>query len=123
MRGFTRDEGGPLGVGLQDQASSRPKLLGTKSPVVSVSGKGAGKLRQARIRKTNEIEPSMTCRNALRRRRNREEFLFREKVQGEPVDCLGGVRHKDGVILIQALVRNMGTCGLDGKGEIQAEDP
>jgi hypothetical protein len=75
------------------------------------------------MRKTNDIEPLMTCRNAQRRRRNRTEFLVREKVQGKPADCLDGVRHKGGVILIQALVRNMGTCGLDAKGEIQAEVP
>jgi len=32
------------------------------------------------------------------------------QVQGEPVYCLGGVRHKGGVTLIQAFVRNVGTC-------------
>ena len=30
-------------------------------------------------------------------------------VQGKPVYCLSGVRHKDGVTLIQALVWNVGT--------------
>ena len=32
------------------------------------------------------------------------------QVQGEPVYCLGGARHKGGVNLIQAFVRNVGTC-------------
>jgi len=27
------------------------------------------------------------------------------------------------VIPVQGLVRNVGTCGLDAKGEIQVEDP
>jgi hypothetical protein len=45
------------------------------------------------------------------------------QVQGEPVYCLGGVRHKGGVNLIQAFVRNVGTCRLDVKGEAQVEDP
>ncbi len=40
-------------------------------------------------------------------------------VQGVPVNCLSGVRHKDGVILIQALVWNVGTCRSDDKGETQ----
>ena len=44
-------------------------------------------------------------------------------VQGKPAYCLSGVRHKDGVTLIQALVWNVGTCRFDGKGETQAEDP
>ena len=35
----TRDEGGPLGVGLQEQASSRLKLLWSKAMVVSVEEK------------------------------------------------------------------------------------
>ena len=45
------------------------------------------------------------------------------RVQGEPVACLGGIRHKGGVTLDQALVWNVGTCRLDVKGEIQGEDP
>ena len=43
-------------------------------------------------------------------------------VQGKPVYCLSGVRHKDGVTLIQALVRNVGTCRSDDKGETQVEE-
>ena len=42
---------------------------------------------------------------------------------GKPVYCLGGVRHKDGATLNQALVWNVGTCRSDDKGEIQVEDP
>jgi hypothetical protein len=44
-------------------------------------------------------------------------------VQGEPADCLGGARRIGGVNLNQALVRNVGTCRPDEKGEIQVEDP
>lgn len=45
------------------------------------------------------------------------------QVQEEPVACLVGIRHRGGVNLDQALVRNVGTCRLDDKGEIQGEDP
>jgi hypothetical protein len=45
------------------------------------------------------------------------------QVQGEPAYYLGGVRHKGGVNLNQALVRNVGTCRPDVKGETQVEDP
>ena len=42
---------------------------------------------------------------------------------GNPVYCLGGVRHKGGATLNQALVWNVGTCRSDDKEEIQVEDP
>ena len=42
-------------------------------------------------------------------------------VHEKPVACVGGARHRGGVTLDQALVRNVGTCRLDGKGEIQGE--
>jgi len=38
-----------------------------------------------------------------------------------PADCPTGTRHEGGVTLIQALVRNVGTCRPDVKGEVQAE--
>jgi hypothetical protein len=50
-------------------------------------------------------------------------FCTPGQVQGEPAYCLGGIRHKDGVNLIQALVLNVGTCRPDVKGETQVEDP
>jgi hypothetical protein len=50
-------------------------------------------------------------------------FCTPGQVQGGPAYCLGGIRHKDGVNLIQALVLNVGTCRPDVKGETQVEDP
>jgi len=43
--------------------------------------------------------------------------------QGEPADCLGGVRPKGGVSLIQAVLRNVGTWLADVKGGDQAGCP
>jgi hypothetical protein len=40
-----------------------------------------------------------------------------------PAYCPGGVRHKDGMTLIQAFARNVGTCRSDAKGKPQVEDP
>ena len=45
------------------------------------------------------------------------------QVQEKPVYCLGGVRHKSGVNLNQALVWNVGTCRPDAKGEAQMRGP
>ena len=41
----------------------------------------------------------------------------------KPVYCPSGGRHRGGVNVAQALVRNVGTYDCDVKGEIQAEDP
>jgi hypothetical protein len=40
---------------------------------------------------------------------------------GKPADGPTGVRHEGGVTLIPALVRPVGTCRPDAKGEAQAE--
>ena len=62
-RCFTEDEGRPLEVGLQEQASNRLKLRWSRAIVVSVDGKGGARLRQVRFEETNASEPLMTCRN------------------------------------------------------------
>ena len=41
----------------------------------------------------------------------------------EPVYRLNDIRYGGGVNLIQAFMRNVGTCRSDDKGEIQVEDP
>lgn len=46
----------------------------------------------------------------------------RRRWRGIPAYCSIGVRHEGGVISILALVRNVGTCRPDAKGEIQASD-
>jgi hypothetical protein len=45
VRCFVEDGGGPPGAGLQEQASNRHELLGSRALVVSVDGKGAAKDR------------------------------------------------------------------------------
>ena len=59
MRNCTKDEGGPLGAGLQEQASNHLKLLWPKAMVVSleekawqktVSGEDQGDERKRTIR-------------------------------------------------------------------------
>jgi len=118
-----RDEGRPLEAGLQGQASSRPKLLRSKAWVVNVAGKVAARLRQARIEETNASEPLMTCRKVINDVKTRPVSLAWDKPKGSLLTGLGGVRHKGGVNLIQALMGNVGTCRLDEKGKAQVEDP
>ena len=45
------------------------------------------------------------------------------QVQREPAAWLDGIRHRGGVNLSQVFVRNVGTCRLDAKGEIQTDEP
>jgi hypothetical protein len=73
------------------------------------------------LKETNESEPPMTCRNAFRRRRNRDpDFYPASKGWEAPANCPTGVRHEGGVTLGQASIRNTGTCRSDAKGETQA---
>ena len=89
--------------------------------MVSVVGKGGGILRQVCLKETNESEPLMTCRKA----RSDVETGIRTSIPREdweaPDHCPIGVRHEGGVILIQALIRNVGSCRPDAKGEIRAD--
>jgi len=62
-RSYTRrDEGRPLGVGLQEQAPNHLKLHGLRAFVVSVDGKGMTRSCQVRFRETSASEPLMRCR-------------------------------------------------------------
>jgi len=115
------DEGWPLGVGLQDQAPNHLELRRSRVGVVSVEGKAAAGLRQVRIGKTNNSEPSMTCRELSQWRRNRDGRLARDRAQRGPAYWLGGARHKGGVSSIQALMWNVRTCRSDAKERAQAE--
>lgn len=90
--------------------------------VVSVSEK-AGSTRQVRTGKTNVSESSVTCRKRMDAIETELQSLARDKAQGIPVYCLSGGRHKGGVSPGQALVRNVGTCHPDAKGELQVVDP
>jgi hypothetical protein len=90
--------------------------------VVSETEK-AGPTRQVCAGKTNASEPLRTCR----KRRDVIEtgllLLARDQARGMPADCPSDDRHEDGVSPAQALVRNVGTCRLDAKGDLQVVDP
>ena len=121
MENYIRDEGGPLGIGLQGQVSNRLELRRSRVVVVSVEGKAVARPQQVGSEKTNESEPLMTCRELYQQRRNRIGRLVRDEAQREPADWLGGVRHKDGVSSDQALMWNVRTCRSDAKRRTQAE--
>jgi hypothetical protein len=79
---------------------------------------------QVTIKKTNASEPLMKCRKTHNRRRNRDrDSVPRIGLRARPARCSTGVRHEGGVILMEAWVRNAGTCRADAKGEAQAGSP
>jgi hypothetical protein len=90
--------------------------------VVSVSEK-ARQTRQVSAGKTNASEPLTMCRKRRDVIETRLLSLVWDKARKAPVYWPSGDRHEDGVIPVQGLVRNVGTCRLDAKGEIQVEVP
>ena len=65
----------------------------------------------------------MTRRKAIQLTSKPGSVVGLGRVQTLPVYGLIGVRRGGGVIPIQALVRNVGTCHPDGKGEIRTGSP
>ena len=90
--------------------------------VVSETEK-AGRTRQVSAGKTNESEPPMKCRKRRDVIETGLQLLARDEARRVPVDCPSGDRHEGDVSPAQALVRNVGTCCLDAKGELQVVDP
>jgi hypothetical protein len=118
----TTDEGGPLGAGLQEQASNHRQLLWSKAMVVSVTGKGAARPRQVRSRETKRMNHRKRV-ESVGTASKPGRVVSLGQARGIPVYCPSGARHRGGVNLDQAVVRNVGTFRLDAKGEIQVEDP
>ena len=91
--------------------------------MVSVQEKAEQGPVRCATEKTNASEPLMTCRKRRDVIETGLELLARDRVGGRPAYGPGGDRHEGGVSPVQALVRNVGTCRLDAKGEIQVEAP
>ena len=119
----TRDEGRPLGLGLQGQGPNHRQLRGHNGPGGERARKRRDVSRQVCAEKTNVSEPSSTCRNEKDVVESGLQSLARERAWEVPADGPGDDRHQDGVIFAQALVWNVGTFGLDAKGELQVAGP
>lgn len=70
---------------------------------------------QVRIKKMNESEQPMTCRKAIKQTSKLGSVIDLGQVQIVPVDRLDGVRCRGCMILIQALMWNVGTCWSNAK--------
>ncbi len=92
----TRDEGWPLGLGLQDQGPNHRKLRRHNGRGGERCGKG-GITRQVCAGKTNASEPLMTCRKRCNVAETRLQLLAWDEARREPADWPSGDRHEDGV--------------------------
>ncbi len=71
----------------------------------------------------NEIEPLiLKCRKRRDVIETRGESLTWDKVWKGPVYGPDGDRHKGGMSVIRARMRNVGSCGADAKGEGQGDE-
>jgi hypothetical protein len=68
-------------------------------------------------------EPLKTCRKHMDVIETGFQSLIRDKFGRSLLTARVVTGMKVGAIPVQALVRNVGTCRLDAKGELQAEDP
>ena len=107
------------------ESGNRPRLQTARScarvraRVVSVRGKGGLKARQVTPQKTNNSEPPMRCRNlvvdAIETRLLNRVW---DRVEGEPVFCLDGGRHRGGVSWERGDCVERGNLALGCQGRI-----
>jgi hypothetical protein len=119
----TRDEGRPLGAGDQEQAPNHRKLLPLRAVVASVAETAGRDPVRYDPAETSASEPLMTCRKSI-------DGVETGIGVGPAISASGaletgsrGTRLGGGVTPDQALVRNVGTCRPDAKGDIQVGDP
>ena len=107
------------------ESGNRPRLQTARScarvtaRVFSVRGKVECESLQVTPKKTNKSEPPMRCRNLVVNAI--ETRLFRrvwDKVEGEPVFCLDGGRHRGGVSWERGNCAERGNLALGCQGRI-----
>jgi hypothetical protein len=72
----------------------------------------------------SRLQTTLSCIGKISEMASKLRYLEILRISSEGACyCLGGVRHRDGMNLILAFERNVGTCRFDVKGEIQVENP
>ncbi len=125
QRCCTNDEGRPLGFGVHALNSKHLKRLLLRVEVVSIKEKSPGYIPRWKlgIKEMNESEPLMKCRDKFNDVKTRISSSFWDKFKGNLVTDLNGIRHRSGMTLIQALVRNVGISHSDVKRKSQGPNP
>jgi hypothetical protein len=113
--GCTQDEGRPLAAALQEAAANHLPLRGSRARGVS----GEETARHDRVRYgSRRRAPAHHCGGveSVGMTSKLEPVVPPGGVQEPPAYGRSGVRHKEGVSVIQACGWNVGTCRLDAKG-------
>jgi transposase len=110
LRCCGEDEGRPLGVAFQKEASNRPLLLRPKGVVVSEWETAAARPRQVSVEEMSESEPLSDVSKRTNVVKTGVVSFLRDKACGKSDYCAGGNRHRSGMTLIQASSWNVGTC-------------
>jgi retron-type reverse transcriptase len=106
----TRDEGRPLGPGLQDLGSNHRMLLRSNGRGGERDGKGRARPCQVSVEKTSESKPPMNCRKRRNDVKTRRQSLFWDQLGGNLFIAQAASGGRGGVNSTQALVWNVGTC-------------
>jgi len=119
----TRDEGGPLGAGVQARALNYLELRRLRAWVVNVEEKARQRSCQVRAKETSVSEPLMNCRKRSVDARTGGGGPPGRSVGGDLKPGPRGIRLEGGVTPMQALARNVRTCRLDAKGAVRGGRP
>jgi hypothetical protein len=118
-----KDEGGPLASCDQEPDANRCKLLPLRAVVVSVAERAGRDPAWVCLGEMSESEPPMKGRKCM--------VDVKTEINGHLGTSLGGdlncgpsgIRLEGGVTPRQAFARNVGTCRLDVKGNVQIGGP
>jgi hypothetical protein len=113
------DEGRPFGAALQEEASNYPPLLLPKGSGGERRGKRPGiKLGQVTLRKRNASK-SLLLMSKIAKTISKTAVCQKAagQVPTEPGYGRNGIRHIGGLILSEAITRNVGTFGVDANGK------
>lgn len=116
-----KDEGGPLGVGIQVLIPNYLSLSCLRDMGVSRQEKWQFMLH-VRTMEMSKTESPLMCREVKTDVKTKSTPLSWDKPRSYLITDLGGVRHIGGMNLVQALIRNLGTSRSNVKGETQVVD-
>ena len=111
-----KDEGRPFEIGLQDQVSNCPKVMGIKSACGERLGKRWNKIHQVCAEKMNESEPLMKHRKCKDVIETKLLALAWDRIWGVPVYGPSGGRHIGGMSSDTGFYREHGNLSSRCKG-------
>ena len=104
----------PFAAALQGEAANHREVRRLRAGVLSVAETARCQRVRCGSRRRAKAIPPLKCRKRIDDVLNRGRVVAPGRAWREPADWPGGVRHEGGASVVWALVRNSGTCRLDG---------